>query len=314
VNFSDHSADDVARALAGLERQGATHFLLDLRDNPGGSLEQVVEMSSLFIDSARLAVRVRSREEEDSLSGRRAAALAAAVPLAVLVDSGTASASEILAGALQDYDRALVVGTDTYGKGVAQGTFRLPDGWILKLTTARWLTPVGRQLQRPTGGSAAAPRVVAHSFGGRALAASGGIVPDVLVFEDTLPLSARTIALALGAKATVVGDLLDSIAEGEAGRVHADFKVSAQLRTDFVRRLHDAGIRLPEPSDSAVDAYLDQLLDGRITAFALTDSAAFVRHAPGDPQLRRALALLKRAPTQAALLEAPLAADRAPGS
>lgn len=314
VNFSDHSAEDVAQALARLEAAGATRFLLDLRGNGGGSLDQAVQMTSLFIGAGRVAVRVRSRQVDDSLRGSMPALLGSSVPIAALVDSGTASATEILVGALQDYDRALVVGTDTYGKGVAQGTFRLPDGWVLKLTTARWLTPAGRQLQRTHSDSMGTPRTLAHSFGGRGLSAGGGIVPDVLVFDDSLATGARLAARALGAKAAVVGTVLDSIAESEEGSVHADFVITPRLHAALVRRLREAGIGLLDRPDAAVDAYLDRLLDSRITAFALSDSAAFVRRAPADTQLKRAAALLRGAPSQLGLFEESQAADSVRGS
>ncbi len=126
--FSDRSATDVAGAIQRLQAAGATGYVLDLRGNPGGSLEQAVQMTNLFVAEGRLIVEVRGRRTDDSLRGVRPPLLDDRLPLVVLVDSASASASEILAGALQDYDRALVVGTTTFGKGVVQGAYNLPDG------------------------------------------------------------------------------------------------------------------------------------------------------------------------------------------
>jgi carboxyl-terminal processing protease len=304
VSFSDHTAGDVAAALSRLQADGATRFLLDLRDNPGGSLEQSVEMAGLFLGAGRLVVRVRSRHSDDSIRADGPARLGADVPLVVLVDSGTASASEIVAGALQDYDRALIVGTNTFGKGVVQGAYNLPDGWVLKLTTGRWYTPAGRPLQRTRADSARATRPVVHSFGGREILGGGGVVPDVVVYDDTLPVAAQRLQRLLNTRATVVNDVLDSIAGDAAAAPQPDFARTGEWRTVLLRRLRAAGVQVSDTLGLGAAEFLDRLLDDRVTAFALSDSALFASRAPRDTQLKRALSLLRSRETQQELLAA----------
>ncbi len=303
-NFSDHSASDVATAVSRLKARGARRFLIDLRDNPGGSLEQSVEIAGLLVGPGRVVVRVRSRHADDSLRADAPALLDPEIPLVLLVDSGTASASEIVAGALQDYDRALIVGTNTFGKGVVQGAYNLPDGWVLKLTTGRWYTPVGRPLQRTRADSPRATRPVVRSFGGREILGGGGVVPDVVVYDDTLSASTQRLARLLNGRASVVNDVLDSIAGEASVPSHPDFGRTAEWRAGLVRRLRGAGLAISDTLDPDAARYLDRLLDDRVTAFALSDSALFARRVPIDVQLNRALALLRARQTQHDLLAA----------
>jgi carboxyl-terminal processing protease len=150
--FNEGALREVRAAADSLVEAGAQGLILDLRGNPGGILEQGIGVADLFLP-ARLAVaetRGQAREQNQRLAssiGDRYNGL----PLAVLVDRGSASASEIVAGALQDHDRALVVGGVTFGKGSVQTLFSLTGGSVLKLTTARWYTPAGRSIERQTG-------------------------------------------------------------------------------------------------------------------------------------------------------------------
>jgi carboxyl-terminal processing protease len=150
--FNEGALREVRAAADSLVEAGAQGLVLDLRGNPGGILEQGIGVADLFLP-ARLSVaetRGQAREQNQRLAsstGDRYNGL----PLAVLVDRGSASASEIVAGALQDHDRALVVGGVTFGKGSVQTLFSLTGGSVLKLTTARWYTPAGRSIERRSG-------------------------------------------------------------------------------------------------------------------------------------------------------------------
>jgi carboxyl-terminal processing protease len=308
--FSDHSAADMAGAIQRLQAAGATGYLLDLRGNPGGSLEQAVQTTNLFVPAGRLIVEVRGRRTDDSLRGVRPPLLDERVPIVVLVDSASASASEILAGALQDYDRALVIGTNTFGKGVVQGAYNLPDGWVLKLTTGRWYTPVGRPLHRSRADSARTERPVFRSVGGRAILGGGGVTPDVIVFAESLATTARTLGRLLNARPAAVTDVLDGYAgELEAG-VRSDFVPAPAWRGELLRRLRAAGLLLPDTLEAGAGAYLDRILEGRVAGFALSDSAAFMRGVPRDVQLNRAAALLRGTRTQRELLAATTIRER----
>ncbi len=308
--FSDRSSIDVAAALQRAQAAGATSFVLDLRGNLGGSLDQAVRMTNLFVEPGRPVVEVVTRHEADTLRGGRAPVVAERTPVVVLVDSLTASASEILAGALQDYDRALLVGTNSYGKGVVQNAYNLADGWIVKLTTGRWYTPVGRPLQRTRADSARAQRPVFRSAGGRQILGGGGVTPDVIVFNDTLAASAQSVSRLLNIRAAAVNDALDGYAGELEATVGTDVTVQPAMRRELIRRLHTAGVLIPDSLDRAAGEYLDRILEGRLTGLILSDSTAFLRGVPRDIQLGRALQLLHSAQSQQELLAQ---AQRRPG-
>jgi carboxyl-terminal processing protease len=214
--FNEGAVREVRAAADSLRGAGARALVLDLRGNPGGILEQGIGVADLFL-AARLPVvetRGQAREQNQQLrsgSDDRYDGM----PVVVLVDRGSASASEIVAGALQDHDRAVVVGGTSFGKGSVQTLFTLTGGNVLKLTTARWYTPAGRSIERvvPVGdggeeeGERTPPRTPAlsvegqfvflpdtagrptvSSMGGRTLYGGGGIVPDRIVLPDTLTL------------------------------------------------------------------------------------------------------------------------------
>jgi carboxyl-terminal processing protease len=147
--FQETTAEELDEAMADLKKQGMKQLVLDLRGNPGGLLPQAVEVVSRFISRGQTVVSVKGRsryaksEELRSVGGKTED-----LPLVVLINGGSASASEIVAGAVQDYGRGLVVGTESFGKGLVQRVFPLPLGTGLTLTTARYYTPFGRSLQR----------------------------------------------------------------------------------------------------------------------------------------------------------------------
>src|SRR5512146_379650 len=146
--FSESAADEVRDGLQQLTQQGAKSIVLDLRGNGGGILEQSLEISNLFLRAGQEISAIRGRNGEAQTYNARGTPLMPATPLVVLVDEYTASASEIVTGALQDHDRALVIGEPTWGKGLVQSVFNLDGGYALKLTTAKWYTPSGRSIQK----------------------------------------------------------------------------------------------------------------------------------------------------------------------
>jgi carboxyl-terminal processing protease len=141
-SFNQRSEQDVRSAIEGLTKQGAKGFILDVRDNPGGLLDQAVQVASLFVPSG-VIVRVDERNKPEQ-SSRATGRTATGAPLVLLVNENSASASEILAGALQDYSRATLVGVKTFGKGSVQTVHELEDGSAVKFTIAHYLTPKSR--------------------------------------------------------------------------------------------------------------------------------------------------------------------------
>ncbi|HEY9229025.1 MAG TPA: S41 family peptidase, partial [Gemmatimonadaceae bacterium] len=146
--FNENTADEVRDAVEQLTKQGAKGLVLDMRDNGGGIVEQALEMTSLFLREGQEIASVRSRNQASEVLRSAGPHLALTVPLVVLVDGGSASATEIVAGALQDHDRALVIGSNSFGKGLVQSVFPLSGGYHLKITTGKWYTPSGRSIHR----------------------------------------------------------------------------------------------------------------------------------------------------------------------
>jgi carboxyl-terminal processing protease len=201
--FQETTSTELDEAIAALRKQGMTSMVLDLRGNPGGLLPQAIDVVSKFVSSGQTVVSVKGRSRYASSQELKArGSKSDAFPLVVLVNGGSASASEIVAGAVQDYGRGLVVGTESFGKGLVQRVFPLPYGTGLTLTTARYYTPFGRSLQRDyssgsiyeyfthsngeTNGATDAPKPKPAGSpvtlpDGRVLYGGRGIEPDVVV-------------------------------------------------------------------------------------------------------------------------------------
>jgi carboxyl-terminal processing protease len=148
TSFQENSADEVETALEELQKQGAKGTILDLRNNPGGSLADAVNVVSLFLPANKTVVITKNRTGKAQPLGTRSFHYKDTTrPLVILVNEGSASASEIVAGAMQDHNRAMVVGTTTFGKASVQTVFDLRNGGAIKLTTARYYTPNNRSIQ-----------------------------------------------------------------------------------------------------------------------------------------------------------------------
>jgi len=194
-------------ALTQLKLEGMRQLILDLRGNPGGLLDEAIKVSTRFLAPGEKILEVRGRDDESSAHNYEVPDnnQPETVPMVVLVDRQTASASEIVAGALQDHDRALIVGENTFGKGLVQGVFRLWGGTGLVLTTAKYYTPTGRSIQRnyanvsfydyylnrteEQSASAGPQGDALRTDLGRTVYGGGGIAPDVEVKAP--PLSSR---------------------------------------------------------------------------------------------------------------------------
>ena len=214
--FSGRTTDEIRDAVGRLIGDGIEKLILDLRGNGGGFLEQAVSVSDLFLEPDRLVVYTEGRRRgsrEDHYSTHDPV-IPASMPVICLVNSSSASAAEIVAGALQDYDRGLIVGHTTFGKGLVQKQYRLKNGGALLLTVAKYMTPSGRPIQRPfdqdrhsyleAGHDDYDPNVDPDSTTAkpiyyteilhREVYGSGGISPDVVVSADSLSSFERTLA------------------------------------------------------------------------------------------------------------------------
>jgi carboxyl-terminal processing protease len=216
--FSRTTFEEFIEALTALEKQGMKELLLDIRGNGGGIVDEAVNMADEFLGNDELIVYTEGRKSPRKEYHAQRPGSFETGKLILLVDEGTASASEILAGALQDWDRASIVGRRTFGKGLVQQPFELNDGSELRLTIARYYTPLGRSIQKPynmgraayneevidryhngevmhgdTANTHAGP--VFRTPAGRQVYGGGGITPDVFVAVDTslIPEDVRTL-------------------------------------------------------------------------------------------------------------------------
>lgn len=192
--FIEGTANEVRRALVELKQRGARSLILDLRNNPGGVMEEAVKTVNLFIPRGREVVTVRGKVRELNHTYRTTVdAQDTDLPIVVLVNEGAASAAEITSGALQDYDRAVVVGRRTFGKGLVQQSRELPYKARFKLTTGKYYIPSGRCVQAykfKDGMPVHLPDSLGKEFrtaNGRIVRGGGGVLPDVRVKADSLP-------------------------------------------------------------------------------------------------------------------------------
>jgi carboxyl-terminal processing protease len=199
AKFNERASLEVRRAVDSLRASGARSLILDMRENPGGLLEQGIAVADLFLDAGVTIASTRGRLGESNETYADAEPQPwKEMPIVVLVDSGTASAAEIVAGALQDHERGVVVGSPTYGKGSAQSVFPLGDERALKLTTARWFTPDGRTIERDSTKGGITPDVEARKPAPTVTAAGKIGVPAEQPDLLTDPVVARAVALLQG--------------------------------------------------------------------------------------------------------------------
>ncbi len=315
--FGGTAAAAVRAAVDSLAGVGMRALALDLRGNRGGLLEEGLELADVFLDEGREVVEIRGRGVEPAVHRTETAQRYPDLPVAVLVGPATASAAEIVAGALQDHDRALLIGSGTFGKGLVQSLFPLSGGAVLRLTTARWYTPAGRRIhvdaeERSTephrvpallGGWAEPPADLSllpqfRSPGGRTLYGGGGVQPDLWAAADTLT---EREAAAVNAVFNVAGTGFLAELRQWAVRYRHDhpgltpgFSLSDRDLEDFHAALAARADTATLALDDLVAArrYLLLRLAGEIAHQAWGDRGRFELQAAYDAPLRRARELL----------------------
>jgi len=323
----DDCERELERALKKLGAQGARAFVLDIRDNPGGLLDQAFAVSNLFLKKGQLVVftRGRSRRDESNYITETESPWVD-VPLVVLTSRHSASASEIVAGALQDHDRALIVGETTFGKGLVQTILPLRNvrGYALALTTARYYTPSGRSIQREYASTALedyyAPRdrkacdegsgEMKLTDAGRKVYGGDGITPDYCV-EPLKP--GKFVSYLIGRQAftgfahgfEAAGGQGQAEIAGTGTRSHADsekvtligrdFEVDDTIRQDFLSYLESRKLRFTPEQLEENRQMVDRLIEEEVVRQVFGEGEARQRSIKWDPQVQRALELVPRA-------------------
>lgn len=313
-DFAEHTNEELGRSLAEMSKKGMKRFVLDLRGNPGGQLDQAIRMTNHFLPRGAMIVYTRGRvpnSDQDYRATDSGAYLD--LPLIVLVSRNSASASEIVAGALQDHDRALVVGEATFGKALVQSIYRVSQGAGLALTTARYYTPSGRLIQRPWDGtfdeyltytlkdqSQRAPSAEQLKFtsGGRKVYSGGGVEPDKRFpgpIEGFNPsrfgrtLYARQLFAGYAEQFTAEGDTRPG-AQGQGRRVVAkDFVVEAAMLEDFKQFVAGRNVAIDETAWKADADFIGAMIHFEIDVALFSVAGARQRLIQVDPQARYAL-------------------------
>ncbi|HYL21145.1 MAG TPA: S41 family peptidase [Gemmatimonadales bacterium] len=323
TTVSETSAPELTQAITDLTKQGMKSLILDLRSNPGGVLDQGVAVSELFLDPGQEVVETRGRAPNISRTYRDARVQQwPNLPVVVLVNGFSASAAEIIAGALQDHDRAVVVGTPTFGKGLVQSLWQLTPETALKITTARWYTPSGRTIQRKSKSEedqvaqAEAAELgkdttktdstqIFHTDRGRVLLGGGGIRPDLFVAPDTFDTAERAFIRALGNKITVYQDVRTGYAleTKTSGRVKSpNFVVTPDMADEVIKRVRARGVTVPDSVLVGAREVISQDMGYEIARYVFGRSVEVRRQRDEDRQVRAALGLARRAKTPQDLL------------
>lgn len=328
-SFSESTGRELTAVIDSLRAAGMRSLILDLRWNPGGLLNEGLQVSDLFLDPGQAIVQTRGRAPgATQRHADRAPQRYPSLPVVVLINGASASASEIVAGALQDHDRAVIVGTTSFGKGLVQSVFRLSNDASLKLTTSKWYTPSGRSIQRPFRNDderdpddevAHADSTPVDSFRtdrGRFVRGGGGIAPDVVVRQDSAVTAGfQRLQTALGRDVVKYTDALAAFALDTRARQavrEPTFTVTPAMREQFVGLLRQRGVQLDQATLTAVWPVIERQLGDQTARFVFGRVGQVRRQSTDDPVLATATRMASRARTPAELFQ--LAAEAAPAT
>ena len=265
-SFTDQCATDVRRAFIDLKKQGAKKLVFDLRNNGGGSVSEAVSIVNMFLPKDKVVLTMKGKLQRANNEYKTTVEpIDTLMPIVVLVSGNTASAAEILSGSLQDYDRAIILGTRTYGKGLVQATMDLPYNGQMKLTTSKYYIPSGRCVQALNYKHAKGGYVehvpdsltkVFYTAGGREVRDGGGVKPDVEVKPDSLPNIAYYLAGARDSNELMLNYEVDYIAKHPTIAPAKDFALTDADYEEFKARVLKADFKY----DRETEKYLKDLM------------------------------------------------------
>jgi len=313
-DFSETSEKEVGDAVEKLKGQGMKRLVFDLRDNPGGPLDQAIRISNRFLPRGDMIVYTRGRVPNIDADYRGTEDPDFNGPMLVLVNRNSASASEIVSGSLQDHDRALVVGETTFGKALVQSVYKISEGAGLALTTGRYFTPSGRMIQRPwdnafddyltytlrdqTGTREHSAAQLKYTDAGRKVYSGGGIEPDkffvgpVQGFNPTRfgrSLASRQAFATFAERYSAEGDTRMSAATAGKKRLSKGFTVTDAMVADFKQSLLDQKVRIDEEAWTKDAEFIKAMMHYAIDEALFSIAEAQKNLISHDPQAQFAL-------------------------
>jgi carboxyl-terminal processing protease len=320
TDFGENTDQELGNALAALTKRGMKRLVFDLRANPGGALDQAIKVANRFLPRGDLIVSTHGRvqnSDQEYRATERSDYLR--IPMITLVNRSSASASEIVSGALQDHDRSLVVGETTFGKALVQSVYRVNQSAGAAITTARYYTPSGRLIQRPWDGTfdeyltytlreqdpnkAHKPEDLKYTDGGRKVYSGGGVEPDRRFDGPVLGFNPNKLGRALYAR-----NIFDSFAQrfsrkGDtriapvttARELGPDFVVTDAMLAEFKEHVKSTGIKIEEPLWQQDLPFIRAMVRFEIDSDLFGIAVASENLAKVDPQLQFGLGFFNEA-------------------
>ena len=320
-NFAEQTDNDLSAALASLTGKGMKRLVLDLRGNPGGPLDQAIKVANEFLQQGQMIVYTRGRvpnSDQDYRATERSRYTD--LPVVTLVNRSSASASEIVSGALQDHDRSVIVGETTFGKALVQSVYRISEGAALALTTARYYTPSGRLIQRPWDGTfdeyltytirdQNAPRQhpasdLKYTDAGRKVYSGGGVEPDHRLegpIEGFNPskfgrmVYARQAFASFAQQFSAAGDTRIAVTAKERKFLAKDFTVDPAMVADFRTHLKADGVAIDDEAFAKDLSFITSMMRYEIDLNLWSVEDARRHLIATDPQAQLALTMFPEA-------------------
>ena len=320
-DFGENTDQELGRALEMLTKQGMARLVFDLRGNPGGALDQAIRVSNRFLPKGDLIVYTRGRvpnSDQDYRATEQSDYLR--VPMITLVNRSSASASEIVSGALQDHDRSLIVGETTFGKALVQSVYRVAEGAGAAITTARYYTPSGRLIQRPwdvgfdeyptytwreqDGNKVHKPEDLKYTDAGRKVYSGGGVEPDRRFdgpsdgFNPTRfgrTIAARNLFDTYAQQFTRKGDTRVTRRGAQPRELTPDFEVNDEMLAEFKKLVQQSPIPFDEAAWTSDLEFIKAMIHREIDVDLFGVAAAYKNLARYDPQMKFALTLFPEA-------------------
>ncbi len=314
TDFGENTDEELGRALRDLTQKGMTRLVFDLRENPGGALDQAIKVANRFIPKGKLIVYTRGRAPNSAQDYHATEATDYLnLPVVTMVNRNSASASEIVSGALQDHDRSLIVGETTFGKALVQSVYKVSQNAGAAITTARYYTPSGRLIQRPWDGTfdeyltyryreqdpnkAHKPEELKYTDGGRKVYSGGGVEPDVRFDGPVEGFNPTRLGRALYARNLFASYAQRFARQGDSRIppspttkvVAADFQVTDQMVAEFKELAMKSPVKWEEASWQKDLDFVKAMIHHEIDIDLFGQAAAFLNLAKQEPQLQFAL-------------------------